>query len=370
MNFINKHQDNIFSEKHQLVDEYYRGQDLVPMWVAETDYALPEYIKASLYKRIDHGGFGYSYIQDDTLSVLQEVFQTENIMLDNGIMKSVFEIIKCFTQESDSIVVFSPHYHHFITTIELANRPIKTSELLDIDNRYYIDFEDLESKISQSKVLLFCSPHNPTGRIWNKQELERVYDLCKKYDVLIISDEVHSTMNYHEFHTMQNFDNVIVLNSPSKTFNVAGLKQSFIIVENNRLFKQLSCHYQTNKIKSNNVVSLLVLSDIYRNGQKYQAEVIQYTKENLECCYQILLGHQVRFHYTESSFLLWIDLSKYFKSDQQLIDYMITNCKIAPTFGSTFGAKYKFYIRLNIGCERKLCINSLKKIVSGLDRYV
>ena len=220
------------------------GDDL-PMWVADMDFKVAPAIQEAILKRANHPVYGYTIVPDELFEAYINWWDRrydfkmsiEDMAYSIGVMPSISSMIRCLTDEDDEILIQSPVYHVFYYVIEDNNRKVLENELIYENGEYRIDFDDLDEKLSRVKLMILCNPHNPVGKIWSKDDLARIGELCKKHDVILISDEIHCDLtdpgvNYNPFETSYDYENAITCLSPSKSFNIAGFQSSVVHTKN------------------------------------------------------------------------------------------------------------------------------------------
>lgn len=366
-------------EKHDQMKKHFGRDDLIPMWVAETDFSTAEEIRDALIKRVEHGIFGYSYQSDAFYDSIIHWYKTqhhvdlvkENIFFDVGVIKGLFELIRIFTSENDSILIHTPVYPQFAKLIHHTKRKVLTSELSVVNHRFEIDFESLEEQLKHAKMFVLCSPHNPAGMVWSQPDLERMNALCEQYDVVLVSDEIHSDLtmaNKNFISALAISDRAIVLNSPSKTFNLAGLQISMTMTKDLARMKLIGDHIAENKIKSSNTLSMIALEAAYTSGVTYRDQVVEKIKANYELIKEAVVQSKckIEVYDLEASYLVWMDFSAYFKTYEELHNFFINQCKVAVTFGREFGEGCDCMIRLNIATQSSTCLEVIKRILENL----
>ena len=221
--------------------------DDLPMWVADMDFRVAPEIEKSILKRAEHPVYGYTIVPDELFEAYIDWWERrydfnmsrEDMAYAMGVMPSISSMIRCLTEEEDEILIQSPVYHVFFYVIEDNNRKVLENELIYENGEYRIDFEDIDEKLSKAKMMILCNPHNPIGKIWSREDLDRISDLCRKHDVILISDEIHCDLTDpgEKYNPCRSSDNVITCLSPSKSFNIAGFQSSIVHTENRAVGK-------------------------------------------------------------------------------------------------------------------------------------
>lgn len=374
-------QKNTADEKHDQINEFFIREDLLPMWVAEMDFqSAPEVIDAMIH-RVQHGIFGYTYRTNSYQQALIDWYRTQHdclidqdmIAYDTGVLKSIFEMLRIFTKEQDQILVPIPAYPQFEKVITLSNRNMVPFALREVHHRYEFDFKAFDEMLSTCTACILCSPHNPGGRIWDKEELTTIAKLCRKHHVLLICDEIHCdlTMHHKKFISMLEIDpQCIIMNSISKPFNLAGLQHSYSICKDKDMKLKIQQHYHDYKIKSMNTMSMIAQESAYTKGISWLQEVRNYIYENDQYIRKFIKEHylQIPVFELEAGYLQWLDFSAYFQTADELEDFLVNTCRIATSFGRHFDSRCGCYTRLNIGTQRKNCEEAMQRIYEGLQK--
>lgn len=374
-------QKGTVDEKHDQLLEFFPRDDLLPMWVAEMDFQSAPCVMETMKKRVEHGIFGYSYRSDEYYQSIIDWYKNQHhvsitkemLSFDTGVLKSIFEMIRIFTSLHDDILVPIPAYPQFEKVVTLSERNFITFSLTNKQNRYYFNFEALKQELKHCRMMILCSPHNPGGQIWSKEELKRIVEICDESDTILISDEIHCDlhMNHKHFTSLAEIsDHCIVINSPSKSFNLAGLQHSYSICKDQVMRELIEKHYTRNKIKSSNTLSMIALESAYREGSEWLIELRDYLYHNYLYILSFIQDHHLDLvvHELEAGYLLWIDFSSYFKEAIELEDFLVNTCRIATSFGRNFDVLHGCYTRLNIGTQRINCEEAMKRIEEGLKK--
>lgn len=286
--------------------------------------------------------------------------------------------VKAFTNEGDSVIIQQPVYYPFKETIEDNNRVVVNNSLKNVNGHYEIDFEDFERKVKENNVKLFilCSPHNPVGRVWKKWELEKLGDICVENNVTVVSDEIHSDFVYPgNKHTAfanikEEFQNITVTcTAPSKTFNLAGLQVSNIIIPNDKLRKKFRKQISAAGYSQVNALGLVACESAYRNGRQWLDSLKEYLIENLNFVRDYLEENipSVKLIEPEGTYLIWLDFGELGLENEELEDLIINKSGLWLDSGAIFGEDGKGYQRINIACPRKTLEQALNQLKSGID---
>lgn len=359
------------------------GDNFIPMWIADTDFTtLPE-ITEAITKRLAHPLFGYAVEPQAFFTSFVEWskkrygwdIEKDWICPADGVVNAIAILINALTNEGDGIVVQTPCYDSFYKVIEQNKRIAIKNELVLSGDDFKIDFADLEEKFKAgNKVMLFCNPHNPTGRVWTKDELKELVGLCKKYDVLIISDDIHNEIVYkgHQYTPIASIDegflqNAITCCSPGKTFNIAAIKSSTIIIadENKRkLFKD----YQERMFQLKlNVLSYEASIAAYTHGEDYANELATYIEENARTACEFIEKNipQIKPYMPQGTYLMLLDCNKLNLTGRELVSFFTKNAGVAFSGGNSYGENYSGWVRVNLGCSRSRLMQALEQIKSA-----
>ncbi|PPK61617.1 cystathionine beta-lyase [Malaciobacter marinus] len=362
--------------KYDGLKKYFHVEDARPMWVADMDYQTPQFILDDLKKVFDKKILGYPIVSNKVYDSIISWYKkrhdlsnfTENdILLTSGVVTALSACIEAFSNENDEVIIQTPVYFPFFSVVKDNNRKLILNPLKNSDDYYTMDFEDLKSKItSKTKLLILCSPHNPVGRVWSKEELLKLAKICYENSITIISDEIHSDLVFKKFTSFLHLedkylDNLIILNSPSKTFNLAGLNSSYIICKNSTLKNKLNKIVQKRHIGSVNIFGLESIISAYNKGEEWLEFLLQYLKDNINYVDDFLKENKssISFNKPEATYLLWLNFLKINDSHENIFDRLLNNAKLALNDGSTFGKEAKGYFRLNIALSKNELIKSL-----------
>lgn len=360
--------------------------DLLPMWVADMDFALPEEILADFHKRIDHGIFGYMDPDAEYFAALDRWFslhhgyhiQPEWVTLGCGVVFGLATGVKAFTEPGDAVLIQQPVYYPFREVIEDNGRKFINSQLHYENGKYTIDFADFEQKIleNQVKVFLLCSPHNPAGRVWTKEELTRLGDICLKHRVIILDDEIHCDFVYapHHFTSFLALDekyrdNLVVFNSPSKTFNVAGLQPGNIIIPNKELRRRYRKANAAAGYSQGSIMGQVAVKSCYTKGDAWVKELVDYIAGNIAWVREFVKENfpKATFVEPEGTYLVWIDFSGYGLSDEELEHLVVDEAKLWLDSGKIFGPATSQFERFNMACPRATVEKAFHQLKDALE---
>ena len=367
--------------KYDGLKKYFGYEDLNPLWVADMDFKTPSFINDAIINAAKNSLYGYSIDSDEIYQSIinwqntQHNWQInkEDIYMINGVVPAYSACIEAFSQENDEVIVQTPIYPPLFKCVNANNRKVVVNELKKDENGYYtMDLEDLESKITpKTKILALCSPHNPVGRVWSKEELEKLANICIKHDIIIVSDEIHSDITFKKFTPLASIskeiaNQTITLNSAGKTFNIAGLNSAYAISKNQDLLNKFKKTAQKREIQSINFFGYIATKAAYDNGAKFVEELKKYLLSNIEFTKNYFQKNNLKidFFFPEATYLLWLDFSKYNLAHNEIKNILLTKSKIALNDGVSFGSNGNKYFRLNLALSEKaleIALNQLSR---------
>lgn len=372
------------SLKWDLTEERYGEKDLLPMWVADMDFASPVEIVEALTKRASHPVYGYTSpteaVYSSAINWMKNKhhwdIQKEWITFSAGVVSGFTTAILALSEPGDKVLIQTPVYTPFFDSVKSNDRVLVENQLKYEDNTLKIDFELLERQLQDDvKLFLLCSPHNPGGIVWTKEDLQKIGELCVKYNVVIISDEIHADLclpgftHYPIASLSEDISNVTVtLMAPSKTFNVAGIQASLIICENKKLQQKLNQKQHQLAFHGLNLFALEVITASYDYCDYWLEETVQYIQKNVETVQKFIeeeLPH-IKMVVPEASYLIWLDCRSLGLSDQELKQQLIQKGKIAVSPGVSYGKGGEGFIRLNVGCTHATVVEGLKRLKLAL----
>ncbi|YCA43312.1 pyridoxal phosphate-dependent aminotransferase [Bacillus sp. JZ8] len=377
---------NTQSVKWDFNKAVYGTDDVLPMWVADMDFKPPQKVLDVLSERIQHGIFGYTSPTTDTYkSVCRWLHKRHGFSVDAssliyspGIVFAISMAVQAFTNEGEQIVIQPPVYTPFFNMIQQNNRKLVENPLILENGQYKMDFADLEEKFAQgAKMMILCSPHNPAGRVWTKQELQKVADLCVQYNVILLSDEIHSDLVYKPNKHIpiaslseETANLTITCVAPSKTFNLAGLQASVIVIPN----KSLRLKYQETQRKQGagglNTFGIIALQAAYNYGEEWLEELLPYLKENINTVHEFIQKEipDIELIYPEGTYLAWIDCRRTGFSDEELKERLLHKGHLALEPGPKYGTQGEGFVRMNLGCSKETVLEGLKRLKIALSK--
>lgn len=358
-------------------------QSIIPMWIADMDFKAPPTVTEALNRAVEHGIFGYTLTDNeyDNLVIswyakrMEWEIRPEWILKTPGVMFAIAASIIALTDPGDAVLICQPVYYPFAKVITENNRRLIVSELLFNNGRYEIDFTDLEEKIVKNSVKLFliCSPHNPVGRVWTKEELKHIGEICLRHDVIVISDEIHSDFIFEGRHTpivslsKELADRTIICTSPTKTFNLAGLQAANIIISNDNLRSKVQKACLATGYSNLNTMAIVATKAAYREGEAWLNKLLSYLKDN----YNVLKStfserSNISLIHPEGTYLAWLDCRRMNRSDRELEDFFTNQAGVRLHLGTTFGAGGGGFVRMNIACPHSVLLEAVTRIEKAL----
>lgn len=371
------------SVKYDGRQQYFGTSDVTPLWVADMDFAIPDCVTEALQARIQHPVFGYTLYPETLYQSIIDWFQRRHqwkierewIVMAPGVVPTLFAAVQAFAKEGEGVIVQSPVYFPFFSAVTTNNRKLILNPLQLQNGKYVIDFEHLENCAQQgARVLMLCTPHNPVGRVWSEQELQEVLRIARKYDLTILSDDIHADLTYPGItHTMlgrlvQPGDKFISTIAPNKTFNIPGLGLSAVIIPDAEQRKALKNVFESLHVSNTNPLSMVAFEAAYRGGDAWLDALMKYLETTRDFVANYLVQHipKIKLIKPEATYLLWLDCRELGMSDSQLRDFFIKQCKVGMNLGTVFGEVGSGFMRMNIGTRRSVIEKSLISIAEQL----
>jgi cystathionine beta-lyase len=368
------------SLKWDYCKERFGKADILPMWVADMDFASPPEVYRDILTRVEHKVYGYTEVSNElNIAIKNWNLKRNNWNIDvdcivhtTGVVTSINTAVLAFTKENDKVLIQTPVYYPFYSCIEDNGRILIKNSLENIDAYYRINFEDLEKKLREGvKMMIFCSPHNPIGRVWKDSELQQVAQLCLENNVLLVSDEIHSDLVFSGSKHIpiaslseQMRNNCITLNSPSKTFNLAGLAHSMAFIQNAVLREKFIKTMNRTGANMLNIFGLTATHAAYKYGEMWLDELMHYLSENLRILTEYFEKNipEIKVIKPESTYLAWLDCRELSKKVDNLKEFFVQKAGIGLNDGVIFGIEGKGYQRINFACPRAILLEGLQAI--------
>lgn len=366
--------------KYDGMEKFLGAGDALPMWVADMDFLTPQYITEAIIERAQHGVFGYPLREESYFTSLinwlerrhQWSVERDWISFCPGVVPAVNLAVLAYTQPGDKIIVQPPVYFPFFTAVTDHNRSLLYNNLIMRDGRLCMDFDNLEALAKEgAKMLIISNPHNPGGSVWTREELSRMAEICMKYNILIISDEIHcdlifSPYKHIPFASLSHEISMITITTvaPSKTFNLSGLSTSSVIIENDSLRRKFNAQLDHLHIGGGNIFGNIASEEAYLHGDSYVDALMKYLQGNVDMLIEFASQYlpKIKVIRPESTFLVWLDCRETGLKDQELNDFFLLEAKVGLNPGVMFGPGGEGYMRMNIGCPKATLLQGLVQI--------
>ena len=360
------------------------GEDVLPLWVADMDFAVPQEIISAISTRLDHPIFGYQSKDEDLLEIICDWILTQygwkikpvDILLMPGVVAGFNWAVHSHVQPGNSVLFQTPIYFPFFSIAENNRVNQITVPLIDSEQGFEIDFDDFESSISnETRMFILCNPHNPVGRVFREDELVRLAEICLSHNVLICSDEIHCDLIFPQQKHIsiasiseEISNNTITLMAPSKTFNIPGLEFSFAIVQNQDLRKKME-HARNGVLGNPSILAQTAAKAAYTYGRDWLDGLLEYLTMNRKYIFDFLKTNipEIKMHLPEGTYLAWLDCSD-LKVQEPPSKYFLEKAKVALNDGAMFGHQSKDFVRLNFGCPQSVLADALNRMAGALRR--
>jgi cystathionine beta-lyase len=378
--------ENTQSFKFDFTREYFGTDELVPMWVADMDFRTPDFIMEAIRKRTEHEILGYSIrpssFYQAVINWYRErhdwVMDRETILFSPGVVAALSMAVNAYTRQGEKVIVQSPVYHPFFSVVKDNHRQLVYNTLAEEGGYYRMDLDDLKTKIdSKTKLLLLCHPHNPVGRVWSPSELRELADICLENNIVILSDEIHSDLVFQpHVHTPlctlgDEIDAITVTCvAASKTFNIAGLSSSVVVISDEKLRDKFSHEVQKGHLHMGNIFGNVAMEAAYSQGADWLEQLLTYLKGNaaLLTAYAAENLPGIRVRSPEATYLAWLDMRSLGMNSKALRDFMIREARIGCNDGPGFGPGGTGFQRLNFACPRSTLENALHQLKMALGK--
>jgi cystathionine beta-lyase len=356
--------------KYDLRETIFGKSDVIPMWVADMDFETPDFIREAVIERALHPIYGYTFRDSSYYNHIvnwldnnhQWKIEKESVVFCPGVVPALNFAVLAFTKPKDKIIVQPPVYFPFFGAVKSHDRELVYNQLLKTDNGYIIDYELLNEQAKDAVMLILCNPHNPVGRAWKIDELEKIAEICLKNNVMVLSDEIHADLVLPGF-KHEVFANIspevasitITTHAPSKTFNLAGLATSSVIITNPDLRKIFKDYVENLHIGMGNIFGMVASNAAYEKGNEWRLQLVDYINDNVDYVDRFITEQLplVRVFRPEATYMVWLDFSKYGLSDADLKKRMIFEAGLGLNAGTDFGPGGEGCLRMNVACQRK-----------------
>jgi cystathionine beta-lyase len=374
--------DETHSLKFGARQAYFGTEDVMPMWVADMDFAAPEQITQALIERAHHPIYGYHLYPDSIYQATQDWFQLrhqwtiarEAIVMCPGVVPTLQAVVEALTEKGDSVVIQPPVYHPFFSVVKKSDRQLIENPLKRVGDSHQMDLPHLEACFKQgAKLLIFCSPHNPVGRVWTQQELTDLIELARQYQVTIVSDEIHADLIYPDYkhtplQTLAGDVTVITTVSATKTFNIPGLGLSAMVVNDKQVRKAINAVFNRWHINASNPFSIAAFEAGYRYGSQWLDALMLYLQQTQQQVSQFFGDNiaDIKVLNAQGTYLLWLDCQALNLENSELRQFFIEKAKVGLNAGYTFGDSGSGYMRLNIAAPRQQVLQACQQIYDAL----
>lgn len=356
-------------------------KDLLPLWVADMDLEAPRAVQDAMMQRLKHPVYGYTlYTEAFYQSIVDWYADAFNwqiekgwIVPEHGVVISINLAIEALTKKGEGVLVQTPVYPPFLSSIERHERRLIESRLQFEAGKTTIDFEDFEAKAKETRLFLLCSPHNPSTRSWSRKELEKMVEICHRHEVLIVSDEIHSDLVLQGRHlptaALEKAKEItLVLHAPSKTFNIAGLNTSYVIISDQRLRERYIAAHKKAGLDNGNVCGVVALEAAYRHGGSWLEALKTHLVANSAFVQQYLRHHipEITVYQHDATFLMWLDCRGLGMNDEALGTFFIQEAKLGLNSGISFGDAGSGFMRLNIGTGREMLEKAMQQLEAAV----
>lgn len=360
----------------------------LPMWVADMDFETAPEIREAIRKKVDFGIYGYTIIPDEYYLSISNWWERRHnfkiekewILFCTGVVPAISSIVRKMTREGDNVLVQAPVYNIFYNSIVNNNRKVLSSDLCFDGKEYSIDYEDLERKLSDpaTTLMILCNPHNPIGKVWSKETLKKIGELCIKYNVLVVSDEIHCDLTYGNSYTPfasispEIAQNSITCIAPTKTFNLAGVQSSNIIVPNDEIRRMVNRGINTDEVAEPNAFAIEATIAAFTKGEPWLNELIEYLAQNKRVVQKFIHNElpSLNLIHSDATYLLWIDCSSITKDSLDFCKFIRKETGLYVSSGHVYGSNGGHFIRMNIACQRERVEDGLSRLKVGVDKYI
>lgn len=367
------------SVKYDLREKVFGRSDVIPMWVADMDFRTPDFIRDAVVKRAGGDVYGYTFREDEYYDAVARWItrrhgwkvEHEWISYTPGVVSAINMAVLSMTKEGDRVIIQPPVYPPFFHAVKGHNRTLVENPLIETEDGFVMDYELLEEQAKTAKMLILSNPHNPVGRCWSREELERLGDICMRNNVLVFSDEIHCDLVLPGFrHTpfasvRADFaERCITAHAASKTFNIAGLATSSVIIPNGEMRARFEGYVHSLEVDLGNIFGKIATKAAMEKGEEWLEQLLCYLKGNIDYAVEYLRAEmpRVRVHKPQATYMLWLDFSSYNLSNKELNEKMVFGAGVGMNNGIEFGVEGESCLRMNLACPRSVVEGALRKI--------
>ena len=375
---------NTCSAKFDELEEKFGRSDLIPMWIADMDFLNAKEVEEALIKRAKHSIYGYTTRNEDYFKAVKDWQKYKNnwdvdikyMSHAPGVLPMLANLFHALAKEGDKIIIQPPVFSEFKKVAKNWGLEVINNPLIEKQNDYFIDFDDLEKKAKDATFMIFCNPHNPIGRVWTKEEIERVAKICLKNNVLVISDEMYSDMTLfgNKHIPMASISeeiakNTITCTSIGKTFNIPGLKVATCIFPTLEMKAKYDWILEKLEMKRSDCFSVVANKVAMNEGREWFTQVISYIEDNVRFAEEYITKNipKIKFSKMEATYLIWLDCRDLNLTQEELVNFFVNKAKLALNDGSTFGDEGIGYMRMNLGCPRSVLEQALLQLKNAVD---
>ena len=369
-------------EKWDMLERHFGRGDLIAMWVADMDFRTVPQVRDALVRRAEHAIYGYTDNgEEDRQAEAEWLLRRHGLKVENdwilyspGVVDSIYFCVSALTKPEDAVLIQPPVYGPFYQAAKLYDRPLVKSPLIHDDAGWRMDFDDLEAKFAQGvKLMILCSPHNPVGRVWRREELQRLVDLARRHGVIVVSDEIHAEFVFDGLKqtrilALEGSENCVMLTSATKAFNLAGLRQSSMIVKDPALRRTLAHAIELSHASSPNIFGAIAQTAAYRHGDEWMDAVVEYVRENRDYAVEAFNARlpEIGCKPQEGTYLMWLDFNGLGLSHEALKDLLVNRAHVAMNDGLFFGEEGRGWFRMNLATQRANVEKTIDNIYNAI----
>lgn len=374
------------SLKWEALEPRWGRTDLLPLWIADMEFKTPPFVKKAIEKRIENEIFGYTSIPESWYEAIINWqkkrnnwnITKESILFSPGVVPGLALAIQAFTEKGDKVMIQQPVYPPFILAVQNNQRTLVNSPLRLVNGNYQIDFEQFEKNVEGCKLFILCNPHNPGGRVWTSEEMERIADICYRNNVFVISDEIHSDLTlspykHQVFATINEKarENCLVFNSPSKPFNMAGFSSAYAIIENETMREKFQKNtYIKCMLGDGNLFSFNTLVSVYTaQGEQWLDELLKYVQDNINWVADFVQKNlpKVKIIRPQASYLIFLDCRQMQLTQKELVNFFVDKANLALNDGEMFGKEGGGFMRINVACPRSILQKAFNQLLRAFE---
>lgn len=367
------------SVKYDLRDKIFGNPDVIPMWVADMDFPTPDFIRDAVIERAKYDVYGYTFREDAYFEAIASWInrrhgwnvKKEWMTYTPGVVSAFNMAVMGLTHAGDEVIIQPPVYPPFFHAVESHGRELVLNPLIDTDDGFIMDYELLEKQAKTAKMLILSNPHNPVGRCWTREELKRLGDICMRNNVLVFSDEIHCDLvlpghKHVPFASISNefAKNSITAHAASKTFNIAGMATSTIIIPNDKLRAKYVAFVDSTEVNLGNIFGKVATKAAMEKGEEWLQQLLKYIQDNINYVVDYINKElpKIRVHRAEATYMLWLDFSEYGLENKELNHKMIFEAGLGLNNGKEFGKQGEQCLRINLACPRKIVEEAMERI--------